>query len=607
MSKISVTGPKKHLESVIEELYELAILDINQYDGELGTGEPSEESEELSELLVDVRSLISKLPEVGTEKETITIEEMQEALPDISEKIDELRAEEEELERRKEYLTDNRKFFKRLKGAGLKFRDLESSDALNVWVGKLDKKKFEKNVITDRFEIFEGESASAVIYSAKKSEEVEKAVQDSAKDQYRVPETDFEKRKSVDRIYDEINSEKERIEQDIQEIAEEKKDLAEKWLGKLNYVEEFLTEKVEKAEAPLKFATTEHAFIAQGWIPSKEYDKLEERLAEASKGKIHIQEEETEAEEEPPVKQDNYRKIEPFESLNNLMSVPKYNEFDPTQIIFITFPIFFGFMIGDIGYGLLSIGLFYYLMKKFPRAELFMKSMMISSVSAVIFGLVFGEVFGYQAFSSGNIVSQLTGSGALNSIPIIFERKTNLGLVLYASTVIGLLHVNLGYLIGFYNRYTNESFFEALFAKGGWFTLQLGIVLMLSDFVFGLMIAIASSYILYRGNGVKGPIMIPTLITRILSYLRIGGVIVAGAALTTILMRITTPMLGSNSVIMTLTGVMVLLAGHAFITSVKILQAFLQGIRLHYAEMFGTFYEGGGIKYAPFGAKNLRR
>jgi V/A-type H+-transporting ATPase subunit I len=34
------------------------------------------------------------------------------------------------------------------------------------------------------------------------------------------------------------------------------------------------------------------------------------------------------------------------------------------------------------------------------------------------------------------------------------------------------------------------------------------------------------------------------------------------------------------------------------------MEGFLQGIRLHYVEMFGKFYEGGGKKYAPFGARD---
>ena len=44
--------------------------------------------------------------------------------------------------------------------------------------------------------------------------------------------------------------------------------------------------------------------------------------------------------------------IKPFELLLELFEYPKTKEIDPTFAIFITFPLFYGIMLGDIGYGL---------------------------------------------------------------------------------------------------------------------------------------------------------------------------------------------------------------------------------------------------------------
>jgi len=57
------------------------------------------------------------------------------------------------------------------------------------------------------------------------------------------------------------------------------------------------------------------------------------------------------------------------------------------------------------------------------------------------------------------------------------------------------------------------------------------------------------------------------------------------------------PLFQSGSALGITLGVVLLVFGHTFNTFVKIMEGFLQGIRLHYVEQFGKFYEGGGKKY----------
>ncbi|EGQ42843.1 MAG: hypothetical protein J07AB43_08320 [Candidatus Nanosalina sp. J07AB43] len=66
MTKISITAPKNQLRPVVEGLYELQMMDIDSHENEaIESGKPFEEAEQLSETIVDIRSLISKLPEQG--------------------------------------------------------------------------------------------------------------------------------------------------------------------------------------------------------------------------------------------------------------------------------------------------------------------------------------------------------------------------------------------------------------------------------------------------------------------------------------------------------------------------------------------------------------
>ncbi len=68
---------------------------------------------------------------------------------------------------------------------------------------------------------------------------------------------------------------------------------------------------------------------------------------------------------EPPTKLSNPVGVRNFELLTTTFGIPKYKEIDPTAFIAIFFPIFFGMMLGDIGYGLLVTVISLYLKRVF--------------------------------------------------------------------------------------------------------------------------------------------------------------------------------------------------------------------------------------------------
>ena len=605
MTKISVTGPKSQLQTVIETLYDLELMDIDEYEGEeLETGSSFEEAEELSQTLVHVRSLLSKLPETENYSEAERgLDEVQREVPDLEDRVESVRKEIESIERELQEVKNVRKFLRRVKGSGLNFEDLKGTETLDAFVGKIDAAKLEENADTDSFEVFHGDGAKIVIYSP--DEDFEQVLASSAREEYAVPQEDYSG--SIESFLQEKKDEVNQLKQEKENEKEKLQEISREWRSSLESVEEFLTEKVEKAEAPLKFATTKKAFVAEGWIPSDRFEEVQEVLCEATSGSIHIEEEDWKEEEgeNPPVKHDNPSFVQPFESLTDLVSVPKYNEIDPSFIILLTFPAMFGFMIGDAGYGLTSFLVFLAGYKLVPAAGDIFKSLMWASVFTFIFGLAFGDAFGYVIFGSHhNALYALTGWEFLQEIPILFHRAEHLDQVLPIAAAFGVFHVNLGYLLGFYNEFTNHGFIEAFLEKGSWIMLEISaVVFYLYGAILGAPLALVSIALLYKGEGVEGIVEIPSLVSNILSYLRIFGVAVAAVALAKVVNGLAAPLFEIGSILGIIGGVTVLVLGHTFNTFIKIMEGFLQGIRLHYVEMFGKFFEGGGKKYAPFGAE----
>ena len=600
MTKISVTGSKNQLETVITDLHDMGLMDIEEYNGEdLNTGEPFEEAEELSKTLVHLRSLLSKLPDVENSGKTKSLEKVQEQCAELEERVEEIEREKERLESSIDNTKEILKTLENLKGIELDFEDLKGTETLETFIGKIDTEKLKKESSYKYFDIFEGKYASAIVY--RPDEEFENLITSHAKDKINLPQLSH--KGSIKSLIQDKKNDLEELKDKKSSEASKLDEISKKWKSGIESSERFLAEKVERAEAPLKFATTEKAFIVEGWVPSEKFEEVQEVLHESTEGKIHIEEEEG---DNPPVEHDNPSIVQPFESLTDLMSVPKYNEIDPSIVILLTFPALFGFMIGDAGYGLTSFLVFLAGYKMVPAAQDIFKSLMWASFFTVLFGLAFGDAFGYVIFGDHhNALYALTGWNFLTEIPILFHRAEHLGQVLPVAAAFGVFHINLGYLIGFYNEFTNHGFVEAFLEKGSWVMLEVSAVVgYLYGAVLGVPLGLISVALLYKGEGIEGVVEIPSLVSNILSYLRIFGVAVAAVALAKVVNGLAAPLFEMGTMVGIIGGTAILIFGHTFNTFIKIMEGFLQGIRLHYVEMFGKFYEGGGKKYAPFGASS---
>ena len=435
------------------------------------------------------------------------------------------------------------------------------------------------------------------------------------------------------------------VEEASRGIAEANQKLAEirdRHTDSLVACDELLTADVERAEAPLRFATTEETFISEGWVPEDQADRIRDALERVTGGRIYIEELEIDDTSRVPVEYDNPSFASPTEVLIDIYSRPLYSEVDPTLMVAIVFPIFFGLILGDVGYGaillILSLGL-----RKFFTGEggrMLLKVLSYAGISSIVFGVLYSEIF-------GSVLKIPWTTGWIEVPALFFNRHLNIGtatghapqiseLMIFAIWI-GILHVTLGRIIGMTNArklHRGKHATQAMIANAGWIGTMWGILLMIWAFyalplmpdltglpviamglnaaaVVGVVLLVAGILGVAQENALE-LVEVPTIISHVLSYTRLVAVGLSSVAIAMVVNYIAIgmiiePQLGAITpigVIAIIMGILVLFIGHALNTALGLLGGGLHSIRLHYVEFFTKFYRGGGKKYNPFGMKS---
>ncbi len=192
---------------------------------------------------------------------------------------------------------------------------------------------------------------------------------------------------------------------------------------------------------------TKNFAVIQGFIPKK----METKFTESTKQWMSVVEDITDPKlkEEIPTLFDNKRFVRTFEVITKSQGIPKAGEPDPTPMIALMWPIFYGLMFADMGHGLLLMALG--LLFKFKgQGELSRWGMLIaiSGASAAIAGVAAGEAFGFHLDHMGPFEGLLEEGGALHSVSWIvgilsvaeltFDQVIN---ILKVSLFIGIVHL----------------------------------------------------------------------------------------------------------------------------------------------------------------------
>ena len=280
-----------------------------------------------------------------------------------------------------------------------------------------------------------------------------------------------------------------KLKKEIQEIDDlknkiisELRDFAKKQLYELLALrEEIQIEKIRR-EISNNFAKTNFSYIIKGWILEKDEQRIKDELSIVSNNYL-IQnfEKPNKDNDKPPTYLKTPWWAEGFKSLVNLFSLPRYNEINPTAIMGIFFVLFFGIMLGDAGYGLviLSLSLFGFF-KLGKHSKMFRDFSFIGILMGIvtfIFGFLTSSFFGnfVPLFIYGNADALLYNFNifGIHIEPLVDAIKDPIS-ILVVALIFGLIHLNVGLLLGIIQTIKQKKFKELFTTKLCWVSLQIG-------------------------------------------------------------------------------------------------------------------------------------
>jgi V/A-type H+-transporting ATPase subunit I len=347
------------------------------------------------------------------------------------------------------------------------------------------------------------------------------------------------------------------------------------------------------AEAQGQIRASELLFLIEGWIPEPALAPLRERIGRELGPEIVIAKLGTEpwTRADAPVALANPRLFQPFELITRAFPLPRYGSIDPTPFVAVFFPMFFGLMMGDVGYGLLLAGIataVRWRSRPGSTVRAVAEMALGCALFTIVFGLLFGEFFGTLGASFG-------------MRPLAFDRENALAPFLMFTIALGAVHIVLGLLLavigawrqGHRRQAVGRGLTIAMIVLSALALLAAFKVLPSRLFTPAAIAVLIAFPVLIALEGIIAVVELMSAFGHILSYARIMALGTASLMLAIIANRMVGA-LGSA-----LVGVTFALLFHLVNFAIGLFSPTIHALRLHYVEFFGEFYSPGGAAYRP--------
>ena len=406
----------------------------------------------------------------------------------------------------------------------------------------------------------------------------------------------------------------------------------------------------EVLESLRKPGGTRSFSVIQGYIPAKMEKQFKKVTGEWMSVVEKIDDPKLAA--EAPVLFQNPRFARTFEVITESQGIPRHGEMDPTPMIAIMWPIFYGLMFADVGHGLLLMGLGL-LFKLKGQGNLARWGMLIaiSGAAAAIAGVGQGEAFGFhidhfEPFGSllheGGILHPISWIvGVISVAELTFEQVIT---ILKVSIFLGIVHllwafalriiklvkdghkltvfteaipnvtlyggivvimmcaIGSGYdVMGMYKSVHTEAVPWVTVFLGDWAQVwiisRIAVIITIASIVIMMIGGIMHNKRHPEEGGSMVNVIIEVLLGKsieclahTISYARIGIMLLVHAALLLTVNNSFESMGGWNSP----AAAVLIIGGNIGIMMIEGLIVFIQALRLHLYEFFTKWYDGGG-------------
>jgi len=672
MGRLVAAGSKDRLDEAIEILARLEALHIIDYDGGeegFSLGSPNPKSESVSRDLVKARAAASIVEASGPDS-PIPAAPVRNALEErLPSKIDSLLADSarvDDLENDISSLSEEEEGLSMVAPLGIDIELLGGFDSLSSFVGTVDSIADAKEAASAGL-FFEGKNGIVAIFVRSEAQaSTAAALEKAGFESIQIPEGEG----SAEQRLTEVRKAKGSLQGEKLDLDARIDDWKNANGQDLVCGLEVLERDHDVLTAPVRVAVSEHAFLIDGWIVLERSEEVLSALSDVcihsevapfkmeAGGGGHGHSDHHHHQEMPPIAFQERSSSRPMELLTDAVGRPAYGRIDPTIFMFVTYPIFFGIMLGDMAYGLVTMALGLLLISRSGTNEMLNlggKFLMYIGFGTVVFGYLYAEFAGWEIFphhahnpaEALQILYPAIPDGAYHvwhaSLPlgielafpfhrvVMVEDHGNLEHLILLTIYLGVIHVFLGLAIGFRdillygNGHGGFGFVCAFFEKGAWMVLLIGGFMFAYGFIGpdeaegmmapGAAIVVSATvmlmWTLYRYHGVPFPIniglapieavgMMPTVI----SYVRLFAVGVVGVKIAETGNEMLFANISSDEPIMAAVLVVGWLAVQFFAWGLGVFSPNIHAARLHFVEWMRQYYDSSGEAFLPFGMRS---
>ena len=364
---------------------------------------------------------------------------------------------------------------------------------------------------------------------------------------------------------------------------------------------------------------TASTFVLEAYYPAEAEERVEKCIRAVTDDIVLVFDDIGEEEFAPTLVKNNPI-VRQFESVTNMYTPPAYHEVDPNPVMSVFYFIIFGFMVADIGYGVLLMlaGLFaLVVLKQRSGLKTMLQMFGFCGISATAVGALFGSFFSYSIYPG-----------------LIPDPSEYPMVMIILSLILGVTHILAGVGCKMAVKFKHKQYLAAWLADFPWIIVFVAFIIAIWNAAIGMaayepyevlkLPSVVGSIALYIAlaalvvaivcagvgtKGFKGKVTkslgsvygIINYFSDIMSYIRIFGLMLS-SALIGMVVNMLGSMVGQGGGITYIFTALILVLAHLFNLVMGILSVYIHNGRLQYVEFFGKFYTGDGALFVPFGS-----